>query len=294
MFMTDQYHSRARLALLFTPLPPSSELVRGHRSSRQHSPQNTAPITPPRKPRSRTSTVVPAFTTQRPRRRHHRTPSAGTVAYMTSSNHNSPFETSSSPFRPPHASPHFFDEPGSPPPYSATPPEPPAPQAESSNSQFLTRRSASSPHINSPPSSPTFESSHSAEPSRRPSAISFHPRRSRHFYDRVETSDDPDTDASLSEDTVVYTSTRLSLAGTLRARLLGKGKARADETSRPISTAPGVIGAGETETEGEDTVSSCLPGLPLFTSCMRCLAWCPKIKLTYIGMVDTCHFCSEP
>lgn len=61
-----------------------------------------------------------------------------------------------------------------------------------------------------------------------------------------------------SEDTVIYTSTRLSLAGTLRARLLGKGKGRADDAMRPISTAPGVIGAGETETEGEDTVSTYL------------------------------------
>lgn len=255
MFMATD--DSRRLAFFLTPLPPSSGLVQGLEVPDQRATHST----PPRRPRARTSPVVSTQNTTRPRRRHFRRQSAGNVAYMTSSNQNVPFESPSSSFIPPH----FLDEPGSPPPYSPTPPNPPPLQAESSSSSlFLTRRAASSPHINSPPSSPTF-SSHSAEPSRRPSTITLHARRSRQFYDRVETSDDPDTDASLSEDTVIYTSTRMSLAGSLRARLLGKGKARADEV-RPISTAPGVIGAGETETEGEDTVSfpclSCLYSLP--------------------------------
>ncbi|KAI0804659.1 hypothetical protein BC629DRAFT_1241975, partial [Irpex lacteus] len=65
-----------------------------------------------------------------------------------------------------------------------------------------------------------------------------------------------DTDAATSgDDTVVYRSPRQTIAGSLRERLFGKGKARADhgERTRLISTTPGVHGAGETETEGEDT-----------------------------------------
>lgn len=83
----------------------------------------------------------------------------------------------------------------------------------------------------------------------------------------VDTSDDADTDAdaSLSEDTVIYTTSQPTFAATLRARLLGKGIRRASFSSeteaegslRPITTALGAIGAGETETEGEDTVSVC-------------------------------------
>ncbi|KAK7681851.1 hypothetical protein QCA50_015198 [Cerrena zonata] len=247
MFATDQYDSRRfGPALFLTPFIPSAALVQEYEALYQAQLERATHPTPPRRPHPRESATVPV---SKHRRRHQRTPSTGTVAYMTSTGQNPTFPPSSSSFIPPH----FLDEPGSPPPYSPTPPDPPpAQQAECSNPQFLSRRSASSPHINSPPSSPTF-GPYSAESSRRPSTIALHTRRSRQFYARVETSDDPDTDASLSEDTVIYTSTRLSLAGTLRARLLGKGKGRADDAMRPISTAPGVIGAGETETEGEDT-----------------------------------------
>ncbi|CAL1702624.1 unnamed protein product [Somion occarium] len=183
---------------------------------------------------------------------------------MSSSHPNIPFASSSS-FIPPTGhirTAHFLDESGSPPPYSPTPPEPPeCLQSSSTNSAspFLAKRAASTPHLHSPPLSPSFPAHpHSIESSRRPSTSTLHARRARHAY---ETSDDPDTDASMSEDTVIYTSTQPSLAGTLRARLFGKGKGRADfeERMRPISTTPGVLGAGETETEGEDSSPRHLP-----------------------------------
>ncbi|KAI0078009.1 hypothetical protein K474DRAFT_1684013 [Panus rudis PR-1116 ss-1] len=138
-----------------------------------------------------------------------------------------------------------------PPPYSPTPPEVPGHIVPP---PFLVRRSSSTPHLHSP----TEAASSSgylpiSEVPRRPSTSALHPRRSRNVYSsqpRVETSDDADTDASLSEDTVIYTTTAPSLAGTLRARLFGKD--RTNERLRPITTAPGIIGAGETETESED------------------------------------------
>lgn len=142
--------------------------------------------------------------------------------------------------------------PGSPPPYSPTPPE------TDPSSPFLFRRAASSPHLHSPPQSPALQYyQHSSSSSRIPSSA-MHTRRTRLAYANADTSDDPDTDAdaSMSEDTVIYTSSQPTLTGTLRARLLGKGNGRADDIrTRPISTAPGVIGAGETETEGEEPVS---------------------------------------
>lgn len=61
----------------------------------------------------------------------------------------------------------------------------------------------------------------------------------------------------------------LSFAETLRARLLGvsKGKGRAEDDARPITTAPGIVGAGETETEGEDAVSLIIHLARVLLSC---------------------------
>lgn len=74
----------------------------------------------------------------------------------------------------------------------------------------------------------------------------------------METDEDDDGSDASGDERVTYQSTGPSLAGTLRERLFGKGKGRADAADRirPITTAPGVVGAGETETEGEDPVSA--------------------------------------
>lgn len=164
--------------------------------------------------------------------------------------------TSSATHRQPEADPIV---PGSPPPYSPEPPE------SVPLSPFLVRRSSSTPHLNSPPppgAEPRLSNTHSYSQtnSRNPSssALYSHPApRHRASFSREET--DEDTDAATSgDDTVVYRSPRQTIAGSLRERLFGKGKARADhgERTRLISTTPGVHGAGETETEGEDTVSN--------------------------------------
>ncbi|KAI0338692.1 hypothetical protein BDW22DRAFT_1337269 [Trametopsis cervina] len=142
--------------------------------------------------------------------------------------------------------------PGSPPPYSAEPPEP------EPNSPFLVKRSSSTPHLHPPPVPspvPTIQSQ-SHNTSRRPSAAALYvhpPPRSRTVQPREET--DEDTDACTSgDDAVVYRSPRSTPTGSLRERLFGIVKGRADNGARVrlISTAPGVRGAGETETEGED------------------------------------------
>lgn len=148
--------------------------------------------------------------------------------------------------------------PGSPPPYSLDPPE------ANPNSPFLAKRAASSPHL-SPPSSPhdlpVYPRSHGG--SRRPSSSnlnSYAPSqmRQRAAYARSETEED-DTDTALSGDDAVFyrakqRASEPGLAATLRERLFGKGKGRADASGRVrfITTAPGLRGAGETETEGED------------------------------------------
>ena len=69
------------------------------------------------------------------------------------------------------------------------------------------------------------------------------------------TSDEDESGAETDEG-VVFRPHAGGFADTLRNRLLGKGKGRAfDEGwSRPITTAPGAPCAGETETEGEDSV----------------------------------------
>ncbi|CAL1702625.1 unnamed protein product [Somion occarium] len=270
VFTTEQYDAPRRpqrLALLLTPIPPPASLqttTQSQPSRLLSSPVPATPTPPPRSQRLRSNTAASAPSRPRPRRRRTQTLSAGTATSMSSSHPNIPFASSSS-FIPPTGhirTAHFLDESGSPPPYSPTPPEPPeCLQSSSTNSAspFLAKRAASTPHLHSPPLSPSFPAHpHSIESSRRPSTSTLHARRARHAY---ETSDDPDTDASMSEDTVIYTSTQPSLAGTLRARLFGKGKGRADfeERMRPISTTPGVLGAGETETEGEDSSPRHLP-----------------------------------
>ncbi|KAH8105232.1 N-glycosylation protein-domain-containing protein [Cristinia sonorae] len=138
--------------------------------------------------------------------------------------------------------------PGSPPPYSLTPPE------SDPNSPFLFKRAASSPHLRSPPQSPPLHYPHSSSSSRIPSSSALNVQHQRYrqsyVHSDIYTSDDPDTDADAS-DTVMYTSPQPTLAGTLRARLLGKGKGRADDTRMRVE-AMSATSAGETETEGED------------------------------------------
>lgn len=159
---------------------------------------------------------------------------------------------------------------GSPPPYT---PEPPSLDP---NSPFLAKRATSSPHLQSPPHSPhiahVYPQSHSS--SRRPSssALQSHPRsrlrlRSGNANIRVETEDDDTDTCSSGDDAVAYRSRERgqpleqveeqTFAHMLRERLFGKGKGRADaaERVRSITTAPGVVGAGETETESDDVVS---------------------------------------
>ncbi|KAI0922461.1 hypothetical protein AcV7_005990 [Taiwanofungus camphoratus] len=144
----------------------------------------------------------------------------------------------------------------SPPPYSLTPPDP--------NPAAPVPRAASSPHLRAPPSE-HFSSSSSTpsssslapcpipapQPQRGRASLSEPPLRIR-----ADTSDeDPDAETPPSDDSILYTTSTLSFSGTLRSRLLGKRKGRAHEDTnvRPITTAPGVVGAGETETESEDS-----------------------------------------
>ena len=162
---------------------------------------------------------------------------------------------------------------GSPPPYS---PEPPAIDA---SSPFLTKRAASSPHLHSPPQSPhiphIYPQSHAS--SRRPSASGLHSQTRSQLRSRIvqpqvrsETEDD-DADMCLSgDDAVVYKARQRGrlreqeqdsgYTRMLRERLFGKGKSRADAADRVrfITTAPGMAGAGETETESDDAVSPSL------------------------------------
>ena len=164
---------------------------------------------------------------------------------------------------PPSSSPR-----GSPPPYSPNPP------AFDAGLPTLARRAASSPHLHSPPQSPQLSHIYpqSSANSRRPSASGLPSQvrcrlRSQSANARAET-DDEDTDTALSgDDTIVYRARsrerlreraqQQSRPWSLRERLFGKGGGRADaaERARLISTARGVAGAGETETESDDAVS---------------------------------------
>lgn len=149
----------------------------------------------------------------------------------------------------------------SPPPYSLTPPDV---HPLATTNATVAKRAASSPHLrlpNSPPLGPPF-SSHSRQ------AFSEHARA---WPPRVIPTSSEEESGAETDDGVVFRST--SFADTLRHRLLGKGKGRAyhEHWSRPITTAPGAPCAGETETEGEDSVSTCQLSL--------CAAVCPYCEL---------------
>lgn len=158
---------------------------------------------------------------------------------------------------------------GSPPPYS---PEPPAPDTEP---PILSRCAASTPHLHSPPQSPHLSHIYpqSSSSSRRPSTSGLQSQirgrlRSQSANARSET-DDGDTDTAASgDDSIIHRprprehlreqSREQSRSWSLRERLFGKRKGRADasERARLITTARGVVGAGETETESDDAVST--------------------------------------
>ncbi|CDO73862.1 hypothetical protein BN946_scf185016.g19 [Trametes cinnabarina] len=145
----------------------------------------------------------------------------------------------------------------SPPPYSLTPPE----------VQLIgpSKRAASSPHLRGPNAFPgaglAMTSSSGSSHSRQ--VFSEHARRPA----RVNpVSDEESESGAETDDGVLFGSRRRGLADTLRHRLLGgKGKGRAtaydDGWVKPITTAPGALCAGETETEGEDSVSVTLSSL---------------------------------
>ncbi|OBZ73184.1 hypothetical protein A0H81_06892 [Grifola frondosa] len=110
-----------------------------------------------------------------------------------------------------------------------------------------TKRASSSPHLRvftraRPPSSASIS---------RPPYTNGYSRS----CSRVDSSDDSEDSGAETDDGVMFTSVHPSFADTLRQRILGKGKGRACDGPcvRPITTAPGVLGAGETETEGEDS-----------------------------------------
>ncbi len=140
----------------------------------------------------------------------------------------------------------------SPPPYSLTPPEvlPAAPARRASSSPHLRLSLSSIPPSDSPLSSQSRQAFSDYARTRRPGP----------------TSDEDETSGAETDDGVmVRRSHGESLASTLRNRLLGKGKGRSfDEGwSRPITTAPGALCAGETETEGEDSVRRPSPSVML-------------------------------
>ncbi|KAI0643283.1 N-glycosylation protein-domain-containing protein [Trametes meyenii] len=123
----------------------------------------------------------------------------------------------------------------SPPPYSLTPPE--------VHPIGLTQRAASSPHLLSATDPPVASQSRQVftEYSRSQA--------------RINPTSDEDESGAETDDGVLFRSQRRSFADTLRHRLLGKGKGRAydERWTKPITTTPGAMCAGETETEGEDS-----------------------------------------
>ncbi|KAH9847112.1 N-glycosylation protein-domain-containing protein [Lenzites betulinus] len=129
--------------------------------------------------------------------------------------------------------------PNSPPPYSLTPPEAPA--------TAPARRVSSSPHLHraiDPPPVP-LRASHSRQ------VFSEYSRARA----RVNPTSDEDESGAETDEGVLFRPQGRSLADTLRYRLLGKGNGRASDEhwTKPITTAPGALCAGETETEGEDS-----------------------------------------
>ncbi|KAF7798778.1 hypothetical protein EIP86_010003 [Pleurotus ostreatoroseus] len=221
-----------------SPSPPSTN------SSGHSTPRRTQLATP--RPRTRSHRHLASLT--RPRAASAAMAYQRNPAYMFTSASAGPSAASTSALPP---------DPGSPPPYT---PEP------DPNVPILSRRSASSPHLQShnlgPRSFSPQVQSHTSSRRQSSAALQSLPHasgahlRHRPGYAAVETEDDR-SESSGDDGGVTYQSSGPSLAGSLRERLFGKGKGRADssERLRPITTAPGVIGAGETETEGEDPVS---------------------------------------
>jgi hypothetical protein len=174
---------------------------------------------------------------------------------------------------------------GSPPPYTSELPE------TSPGSPFLARRSSSTPHLHSPPMHsailPVYPRSQNNSRQSSSSTINAHAvPRSRAIYTREETDDDTDNCTS-GDDAIMYQSPQSDAADSLRERLFNKGKARANNSARVrlISTAPGVRGAGETETESEETVSNKyqiqviyhLAARPSGTICHdNCISYCSR------------------
>ncbi|KAI0665618.1 hypothetical protein C8Q78DRAFT_986174 [Trametes maxima] len=123
----------------------------------------------------------------------------------------------------------------SPPPYSLTPPE--------VHPTGLTQRASSSPHLRSAADQPVASQSRQV--------FTEYPRPQA----CINPTSDEDESGAETDDGVLFGSQRRSFADTLRHRLLGKGKGRAydERWTRPITTTPGAMCAGETETEGEDS-----------------------------------------
>ncbi|KAH9943625.1 N-glycosylation protein-domain-containing protein [Amylocystis lapponica] len=151
----------------------------------------------------------------------------------------------------------------SPPPYSLTPPSPASSTAQA-------RRTTTSSHLHTHPTS-QFSTAASLAPASRHDRLA--PERDE------ETSDDEGAHAGPSEGGAVYTVSTGDFSGTLRARVLAKGKARADDSGqlRPITTAPGVLGAGETETEGEDSPRNLPTARIIHPSPPHCTPPCPAL-----------------
>ena len=267
---TNHPHSR----FAFTPQLPVNSQIPVYGTSPPRSPPRSPIITARPRSHSHSTPIVSTHST-RPRNNRARARASSTTsryipAFSMSSPSSSRPQFTFTPFNAYPTTPSGSQtprptSPGSPPPYSLTPPE------LDPNSPFLAKRSASSPHLQSPPSSPggPFQSyiphidnnNNNNNIFRRPSSSTHLTHRPRHPYAQTDTSDDQDTDTS-PEDTIIYTSTHPTLAGTLRARFLGTPSTKCQNRDqveldriRPITTAPGVIGAGETETEGEDSVS---------------------------------------
>ncbi|PSR77739.1 hypothetical protein PHLCEN_2v7723 [Hermanssonia centrifuga] len=254
MFSSNPHRSSSSVRLsIFTPLPTQEGTSSPSSSSlSDESPVRTQPPTPTR-PRSRTT----ALTTTTPRHRAARTRPRASSAGMSFSS-NLAFSPASSSSRPGTTTVIGTADPGSPPPYSPEPPELDA------TSPFLAKRAASSPHLHSPPLSRSSLHVYprSQANSRRPSTSALHPlahpTRHRPTYTRPDTDDDEDggraSDPQSGDETMVRRSSERGQPGTLRERLFGMGRVDAASV-RLVTTAPGVSGAGETETEGEDLVS---------------------------------------
>lgn len=259
-----------------SPSPPSTPTNSSGSSGASSQARSQQPT--PARPRSRTGFTAASSTRQRSVVNRPRALSAAmtfTPSFTASSGSSS---------RTPQA------DPGSPPPYTPEPPE------LDPNSPFLAKRAVSSPHLHSPPQSPgaAHVYPHSHASSRRPSSSTAllshtllshgmhthtHASGSRHrtTYARMETDEDEGSESAPSgEERVTYMSSGPSIAGTLRERLFGKGKGRANisEQCHSITTAPGVVGAGETETEGEDSVSA----FPMFARCFASLGFSRATK----------------